>query len=144
MKKMSGLFLTAVFLLAQCSEDQRFLRDIDGAWNITTISFKSDIQIDSVWQSNGIILEFERCSRRDNKSLDQCNLVVHEGTNKTIYTYRVIDGALFFNLTRPHVPSRFDKVFIGPNFEVITLTNSDLFLRNQSWTSSKIEIRAAR
>lgn len=139
----------AILLGASCSESGEIRREIRGIWHVESISFMTEMFVDSVWEFDNLTFEYERCSRRKNKgSTELCKLFIKEGQNQTIFEYQVTpEGQLYFDLASPHTPSKFDAVLISPNFDITTLTDSNLLIRNQRkppFVPSYTEIRAER
>jgi hypothetical protein len=147
--RISVIATIAILFGASCSESGEIRRDIHGAWRIQSISFMTETRVDSVWEDVDLTFEFERCSRRKNKgSKELCKLFVQDGENRTVFEYQVTsEGQLFFDLSSPHIPSKFDAILISPNFDVATLTDTNLLIRNQNkppFDPSYVEIRAER
>lgn len=151
MKKLtaSAIALITFLVLTSCDESREIRRNIDGVWRVESVMFMTEMHVDSVWEFDNLTFEFERCSRRKNKgSTELCKLFINEGQNQTIFEYQVTaDGQLYFDLASPHTPSKFDAVLISPNFDITTLTDSNLLIRNQKkppFVPSYTEIRAER
>lgn len=151
MKKFttSAIAFITFFVLTSCDESREIRRSIDGVWRIKSITFMTEMRVDSVWEFENLTFEFESCSRRKNKgSAELCKLFIKEGQNQTIFEYQVTpEGQLYFDLASPHTPSKFDAVLISPNFDITTLTDSNLLIRNQykpPFLPSYTEISAER
>jgi hypothetical protein len=151
MKKLtaSAIALITFLVLTSCDESREIRRNMDGVWRVESVMFMTEMHVDSVWEFDNLTFEFERCSRRKNKgSTELCKLFIKEGQNLTIFEYQVTpEGQLYFDLASPHTPSKFDAVLISPNFDITTLTDSNLLIRNQSkppFVLSYTEIRAER